>query len=328
MKKLSIVVPVYNSEKYLKKCVDSILKQPYENIELILVDDGSVDSSPQICDNYALEDSRVKVIHEENAGISQARNNGINIATGYYLTFADNDDYVDKDIFITLINCIEANNVDYAECGVNLVFKESIICDHNYPHNEFIFDTKQGLEMFDEEVRPYVWNKVFIREKAQGIQFRDGYGEDRYFALDYLVKNNRFMYISKPMYYWNRTNENSFTRSKFNERNLTYVDFYKYMADICYKYNLSDKALKYEKDYFTKLFVYYAMARRYKVANYKEHMKSFYNDFHKQYSRAMEVTENKLLRIGMFFFNRIPRVTGYFSGVVIGIYRNRRNKMR
>lgn len=328
MKKLSIVVPVYNSEKYLKKCIDSILNQSYENIELILVDDGSVDSSPQICDNYALNDSRVTVIHEKNAGISQARNNGINIATGYYLTFADNDDYVDKDIYTTLINCIETNNVDYAECGVNLVFKERTFCDHKYPYDEFIFDTKQGLEMFDEEVRPYVWNKIFIKEKAEGIQFRDGYGEDRYFVLDYLIKNNRFMYISNPMYYWNRTNENSFTRSKFNEKNLTYVDFYKYMADICYKYELPEKALKYEKEYFTKLFVYFAMARIYKVANYKKHMKTIYNDFHKQYIRAMEVTESKLLRVGMFFFDRIPRLTGFFSGIAIGIYRNRRNKMR
>lgn len=327
MKKLSVIVPVYNSEKYLQNCIDSILNQTYENIELILVDDGSTDKSPEICDNNAKNDSRIKVIHEKNSGISQARNNGIKIATGYYLALVDNDDYIDSHMYEKLINCIEENNVDYAECGVNLVYPNKTFCDNEYDYNQLIFDTKKGLEMFDGDVRPYIWDKVFIREKAKNVKFRDGYGEDRYFVLDYLINNNKFMYISEPMYYWNRTNENSFTRSKFTERNITYVDFYKYMANICKEYDLPEVSLKYEKEYYIKLFVYYCLSRIYKINNYKMHMHKFYSDFHANYHRAIEITENKWLKMDMKFFDKMPRMAGLLNGIAIYFYRKRRNRM-
>ncbi len=327
MKTLSVIVPVYNSEKYLQRCIDSILNSTYKYIELILVDDGSKDASPQICDDNAKKDSRIKVIHQENVGISQARNNGIKIATGYYLALVDNDDYIDPTMYEKLIRCLEENNVDYAECGVNLVYPDKTFCDNEYKYEQHIFDTKEALELFDGDVRPYVWDKVFIREKAKDIKFRDGYGEDRYYVLDYLINNKKFMYINDPMYYWNRSNENSFTRSKFTERNLTYVDFYKYMADICYDYNIPDTAIKYEEQYYIKLFVYYCLARKYKVNNYKVHTQKFYDSFHSCYNRAKQVVKNKWLRIDMALFDKCPRLVGFFNGIVIYYYRKRRNRL-
>ena len=152
MKTLSVIVPVYNSEKYLQRCIDSILSSTYQDIELILVDDGSKDSSPQICDDNAERDERIKVIHQENAGISQARNNRIKLATGYYLALVDNDDYIDPTMYEKLIKCIEDNDVDYAECGVNLVYPDKTFCDNEYAHKVFVFDTKKALEMFDGDV--------------------------------------------------------------------------------------------------------------------------------------------------------------------------------
>lgn len=327
MKTLSVVVPVYNSEQYLQRCIDSILSSTYNDIELILVDDGSKDSSPQICDDNAKRDSRIKVIHQENVGISQARNNGIKIATGYYLALVDNDDYIDSTMYEKLIRCIEENNVDYAECGVNLVYPDKTFCDNDYAHEQYIFDTKKALELFDGDVRPYVWDKVFIREKTKNIRFRDGYGEDRYYVLDYLIHNKKFMYINEPMYYWNRSNENSYTRSKFTENNLTYVDFYKYMSDICYDYDLPDTAIKYEEQYYIKLFVYYCLARKYKVNNYKEHMQKFYEDFHRQFGRVKRVVKNKLLLLDVRLFNRCPKLIGYLNGQLIYFYRKRRNRI-
>ena len=327
MKTLSVIVPVYNSEKYLQRCIDSILNSTYKDIELILVDDGSKDSSSQICDDNAKRDNRIKVIHQENAGISQARNNGIKIATGYYLALVDNDDYIDPTMYEKLIRCIEENDVDYAECGVNLVYPDKTFCDNEYEYEQYIFDTKKALELFDGDVRPYVWDKVFIREKTKNIKFRDGYGEDRYYVLDYLINNKKYMYINEPMYYWNRSNENSYTRSKFTENNLTYVDFYKYMSDICYNYNIPDTAIKYEEQYYIKLFVYYCLARKYKVDNYKKHMQKFYDDFHRQFERVKKVVKNKILLLDMRLFNRCPKIIGFVNGQLIYFYRKRRNRI-
>ena len=104
---ISVVVPIYNVENYIKKCVDSILSQTYKNLEIILVDDGSPDNCPQICDEYAQKDNRIKVIHKENGGLSDARNAGIDISKGKFITFIDSDDYIEKDYVEVLYNSIK-----------------------------------------------------------------------------------------------------------------------------------------------------------------------------------------------------------------------------
>ena len=106
MKKISVIVPIYNTEKYLKRCFDSILSSTYENLEVILVDDGSPDNSGKICDEYAARDSRIRVIHKKNGGLSSARNAGLDIATGDYVTFVDSDDYIASDIYEKLVACM------------------------------------------------------------------------------------------------------------------------------------------------------------------------------------------------------------------------------
>ena len=114
MKKLiSVVLPIYNVENYIEKCMESVLNQTYKNIEIILVDDGSPDNCPIICDQYVKEDNRVKVVHKENGGLSDARNAGIKVANGDYITFIDSDDYVDKDYVEFLYNTIEENRCRY-----------------------------------------------------------------------------------------------------------------------------------------------------------------------------------------------------------------------
>ena len=111
---ISVVVPIYNVENYIKKCVDSILSQTYKNLEIILVDDGSPDNCPQICDEYAQKDNRIKVIHKENGGLSDARNAGIDISKGKFITFIDSDDYIEKDYVEVLYNSIKENASDMA----------------------------------------------------------------------------------------------------------------------------------------------------------------------------------------------------------------------
>lgn len=129
MPKISIIVPVYNVEKYLEKCVRSILAQTFTDFELILVDDGSPDSSGAMCDQFAEQDQRVKVIHKENGGLSDARNAGIEIATGEYLGFVDSDDYIADDMYELLYTNIVKEDADLSICGIYDVYegKEPIV---------------------------------------------------------------------------------------------------------------------------------------------------------------------------------------------------------
>ena len=113
MSKVSIVVPIYNVEKYLEQCIDSIINQTLKDIEIILVDDGSPDNCPQICDDYAKKDSRIKVVHKKNGGLSSARNAGIEVATGDYIGFVDSDDYIELDMYEKMYSIAIENNVDF-----------------------------------------------------------------------------------------------------------------------------------------------------------------------------------------------------------------------
>ena len=108
-KMISVVVPIYNVSKYLPKCIESILHSTYKNLEVILVDDGSTDECPTICDDYAKKDSRIKVIHKKNGGLSDARNKGLDIATGEYISFIDSDDYIDADLYESVIKEFDEN---------------------------------------------------------------------------------------------------------------------------------------------------------------------------------------------------------------------------
>lgn len=122
---ISIVVPIYKVERYLEKCVDSIIDQDYRNLEIILVDDGSPDRCPQICDEYAQKDSRVKVIHKENGGLSDARNAGIKVATGEYIAFVDSDDYLTESHISTLLYTMKKYDADISACNYIKVYEDA-----------------------------------------------------------------------------------------------------------------------------------------------------------------------------------------------------------
>ena len=118
--KISVIVPIYKVEKYLNKCIDSIINQTYKNLEIILVDDGSPDDCGKICDEYAKKDSRIKVIHKENGGLSSARNSGLDIATGNYIGFVDSDDWIDIDMYETMMKYAISQKADIIRCGIHI----------------------------------------------------------------------------------------------------------------------------------------------------------------------------------------------------------------
>ena len=173
---VSIIVPVYSVEPYLRKCIDSIIKQTYKNLEIILVDDGSPDSCGDICDEYAARDERIIVIHKQNGGLSDARNAGLDVAKGDYVQFVDSDDWIEKDCCETAIQKASIFHADIVCFG----YLESFPSGRDVKHVVESSGERNKLELVKELVsgegviRDYVWNKLFRRNLLDGIRFPKG----------------------------------------------------------------------------------------------------------------------------------------------------------
>ena len=205
MKKISIIVPIYNIEKYLPRCLDSILAQTYKNLEVILVDDGSIDNSGVIADKYARKDQRIKVIHQVNQGVSVARNTGIDLATGDYIGFVDGDDYIEPDMYEILMRIIDEQQVDIAHCGYQMVYPSK---------TEYYYNTKEKIKMNREEgvlellkgrkVEPGLWNKLYNAKLFEQVRLPAGIAETEdllcNFELFSFAKNSYFYDIAKYHY--------------------------------------------------------------------------------------------------------------------------------
>ena len=205
MGKVSIIVPIYNVEKYLSKCIESILSQTYKNIEIILVNDGSLDNSAQICDEYAKKDDRIIVIHKANGGVSSARNAGIDIATGKYIGFVDPDDYIENNMYELMVNKIEKYKADIAICGYDYINENYTIERYYHIQQDEILTQKQFMSMqFDmpPTIRHVVWNKLFIAKTLKKIRFPEGINssEDVYVLAEYAKFIKKAVFIHKPLY--------------------------------------------------------------------------------------------------------------------------------
>lgn len=225
---VSIIVPVYNSEKFLKRCVESILDQSYKNIEVILINDGSTDSSGEICDFFSKKDSRVKVINQTNSGPSIARNRGIDKAKGKYIQFVDSDDYIEYNMTETLVNEM-GKNIDLVLCGYKYIYKDDnnkLIIKNSNIYKESCLTKSEFLSrfgiLFKDYYINYICNKLYIKDiiRKHNIRFdlSTDWGEDLLFNLHYLNQCNKVSIVDKLLYNYNKYNDNSIT-SSFN-RNL------------------------------------------------------------------------------------------------------------
>ncbi len=172
---ITIIVPVYNVEQYLEKCLDSIINQTYKKLEILLVDDGSTDASGKICDLYAEKDHRIKVVHKKNGGVSSARNVALNIASGSYIHFIDADDYIELNMIETLYHYIKRDDYDIAICNVNFI-KHAVVSPHVIEKKcETVLNQSQFIGMlFGEEwYRGYLVNKLIKRECIGSIRLNE-----------------------------------------------------------------------------------------------------------------------------------------------------------
>lgn len=202
---ISVIVPIYKVEKYIRKCIDSIINQTYKNLEIILVDDGSPDDCPEICDEYAEKDSRVKVIHKENGGLSDARNAGMSVATGNYVSFIDSDDYISEDFIENLLSIIIREKSDIVECKVLKVYnyQDEYICEDNLQINTYTTEQGLSLLMSEQEFHQHVWNKLYKSDIALKIPFEKGkLNEDEYWSYQVFGQAQKVTKINKTMYYY------------------------------------------------------------------------------------------------------------------------------
>lgn len=228
MCEISIIVPVYNVEKYLNKCVDSILNQTFRDFELILVDDGSPDNSGAICDQYAEQDSRVKVIHNENRGISEARNSGINIAKGKYYGFVDSDDYIAEDMFEILYKNIRKYNADISSVELISV-QNGVLKTKNKKNVEKVYNQKETMQAVIEgtDFYAYVWNKLYLSSLFKDIRFPKGKTfEDAIIMFKLLKKVNKVVICNMGKYYYVRHHD-SIMGSDYSDATYDVVEAWK-----------------------------------------------------------------------------------------------------
>ena len=228
--KISVVVPVYNAEAYLEKCLNSILGQTYENLEIILVNDGSTDRSAEIIENYKNKDPRIVVINKENGGVSSARNRGIDVATGKFIIFVDADDYIENNMFETLEEDLFKNNVDISMCGYRNVDVNGNILYESKPMDEKYFDaaTFKRYLFKSDYFRDHIWNKLFRLEiiKEHNIRFNEDIHikENVLFLLDFSKYAFRYSFGNEMLYNF-LYNPNGQIHSKFMHMNLQLLKF-------------------------------------------------------------------------------------------------------
>lgn len=207
MAKVSIIVPVYNVEKYLRKCLDSLINQTLKDIEIICINDGSTDKSLEILEEYKNRDSRIILLNQENSGQSIARNNGIKKATGEYIGFVDPDDWVDLDYYEKLYNAASTNDTDIAVGGIIRVTgikKKKFL---NFEKETITDNTNLKFELCDVPEKSYVWNKIYKTEKLKeiGLEFEKGiFYEDCIFTPQALFFLGKMVTVPNTYYYYLR----------------------------------------------------------------------------------------------------------------------------
>lgn len=221
---ISVIVPVYNVKPYLSKCLESICRQTYTNLEIIVVDDGSTDGSGAVCDKYAAEDERIIVLHCANSGVSASRNKALDIAKGDFIGFVDSDDWIDAKMYSTLLALAEKHVADIAVCSY---IKENGTChDKKKQEKIIIWNAKQAMKelISDRRVKNFCWNKLFSKSVLEGISFPIAQRyEDIAIMYRAFAKAEAVAYTAQPLYHYVLRND-SFTGESGNQ-----LDKHKYI---------------------------------------------------------------------------------------------------
>lgn len=225
---VSIIVPVYNSADYIGRCLDSIVAQTYENLEILIIDDGSKDSSFLICNRYAEQDKRIKVFKQKNAGAGPARNYGIKLSKGKYLAFVDSDDYIKKDMIEHLVSLSEENNADISVCGlIVLSEKESPVPSDNSTTKIDFYGPKEAISkcFMDYQFNNFLGNKLFKKELFKEIKIPIGVFEDMAVMYKLIALSRNIVRSYEKKYFYIQHDNSSINSKEADEERIEYYFF-------------------------------------------------------------------------------------------------------
>jgi len=250
--KVSVIMPIYKAEKYLHKCVETVQGQTHKNIEIILVDDGSPDNCPVICDEYAKKDERIKVVHQKNSGAAAARNTGMDMATGQYIVFVDADDWIEIDIIEALLNVAVRNCADIVKCGFydtletqnhKVAFqKEQIYVGKNY--GELLKNGCHGGILWSA-----LWNGIYKKDVVKDIRIPSGFiNEDNYFSAMMMYHAKKVMVVKECLYHYRELSDSmSSTENKRPlDRGIAYLKLITDLQKLGFEFTKFDHRLATE----------------------------------------------------------------------------------
>ncbi len=273
---VSIIVPAYNVEKYIKRCMDTLLNQSYENIEIILVDDGSIDNSAYLCDEYAKLDSRIKVYHQNNSGQAVARNFALTVAQGEYIAYVDCDDYLHKDYIKKLLNMQKIYKADIVQCYAQKFWDDGKIEKLSIPENkEKTYTASSALKEFCYQRKFYAapWAKIIRRELMEGLQFPPNMGyEDMAIMYQLIGKAKKIVLLPEILYFY-RQHYASTMHTEFSDKKVDRI-------------RLAEKLKEYIEDYFPENSL--AVKTRYLLANLQLLMDLPYSKKYRELCRQVQ----------------------------------------
>lgn len=294
-KLISIIVPVYNVEIYLEKCLDSIINQTYDNLEIILINDGSTDLSGDICDKYARNDNRIRVIHKKNEGQSIARNIGLELAKGDLIGFIDSDDFIDLKMYESLYKSMKENDADIIECAVEKIYEDKVLREET--GRIFSFSGNEALTIHLDPAlskikpRAAVWSRLYDKKVVKDIRFPEGkIHEDYYYTYRALLNCEKYCWLDRCLYSHIYTNISSTTQQRFNKKDLAKIEMYKERMEYLNSINLKELSIYAEKNYYLLLLQYY--------------YKSAFVGMDDEAIKIKEILSNSKVRIRSLKFNR------------------------
>ena len=203
---ISVIIPVYNAEKYLDQCLHSIVNQTHKNLEIILVNDGSSDNSGAICDEWGKKDSRIKVLHKDNGGSSSSRNLGLKNANGEYIGFVDSDDYIAEDMYEIMLSELIDSQKGISCCSDYLVLEDEVVVDKNNIVKRGVYNTEEALnEVFKFKAGTSVWRRLYKKDVLDGLEFPNGETNEEFpIIIPTHIKANGMVHVGKALYYYRK----------------------------------------------------------------------------------------------------------------------------
>lgn len=308
--KVSLVVPMFKVEKYLPRCIDSILNQTYENMEVILVNDGSPDNCGEIAESYSKKDDRVIVVHKENGGLSDARNVGMQYVTGDFTLFVDSDDWLEASMLEKLVNISNKYKADIVQSAFYYAYNEYLLFDNRYYSQNDPYTILNNKELMteliiNERVKNFAWGKLYKTSIILGVPFKKGVlFEDVFWAHQVMHRVNTYVMLHQPLcYYFQRSDS---IVSTYTPRNLDIIKGLKERHKFIKEFynNLSHESLK---NLVKTMLIHYNLLLQYKIKDrdngYKKEIRSYINRNYREIIESVKKDRELKRQLILFHFH-------------------------